>query len=234
MEETPATDFPFALERFAFTEAPVDTELRTSESSLKKTTNLARFTPFKRVLIQLGQNIPSALGSPRFPKLCLLYLPGLVNFIHGKKQTNKKKISVCISNLRMKLKWTTHFQFPMQRKSPQELEEIWLLLDSLRGKKNPPAVKELLIQVATLINWRMRRYLPLKRKEKQGESLTLKAQQSTQIPVKPTQVRAENCNSRVVTITASWHSWIRNPTLPLPNSLHDKKHLLQTFYSAAD
>lgn len=90
MEETPATDFPFALERFAFTEAPADTELRTSESSLKKTTNLARFTPFKRVLIQLGQNIPSALGSPRFPKLCLLYLPGLMNFIHGKKQTNKK------------------------------------------------------------------------------------------------------------------------------------------------
>lgn len=134
MEETPATDFPFALERVAFIEAPADTELRTSESSLKKTTNLARFTPFKRVLIQLGQNIPSALGSPRFPKLCFLYLPGLVNFIHGEKQT--KKISVCISNLRMKLKWTTPFQFPVQRKSPQELEEIWLLLDSLRGKKS--------------------------------------------------------------------------------------------------
>lgn len=85
----------------------------------------------------------------------------------------------------------------------QELGEIWHLLPSLRGKKIHPAVKELRAQVATLINRRMRRYFPLKRKEKRGESLTLKAQQGTQIPVNPAQATAGNCNSRAVTLTAS-------------------------------
>lgn len=37
--------FPSSLERFSFPEALEDTELRTSESSLKKTINLARFNP---------------------------------------------------------------------------------------------------------------------------------------------------------------------------------------------
>lgn len=106
----------------------------------------------------------------------------------------------------MKLKRATPFQFPVQKKTPQELEEIWLRWGE--KKKNPPAVKELRVQVATLINWRMRRNLPLKREEKRGGSLTLKAQQGTQIPVKPTQARAGNCNSRAVTTTASGSSWM--------------------------
>lgn len=125
-----------------------------------------------------------------------------MNLIHGKKQTNKK--NQCLHfKLKDENEVNNTFPIPCAKEIPSGARRNLALVGFTEGKKNPPAVKELLIQVATLISWRMRRYLPLKKKEKQGESLTLKAQQSTQIPVKPTQVRAENCNSRVVTITAS-------------------------------